>query len=75
MHPRSRRPSYVKSDVGFLDIYKQKLKEKLASIIADDVLRDPQSRKILTMMFMAEHNQAQSKGSDEFSKWVSRNMS
>jgi hypothetical protein len=74
--PRSYRPTYRKNDVSLADLFKQKLKEKLADTLADDVLRNPQDRQRVSSMFMAESIQktTRSNSSDEFSEFVSRRM-
>lgn len=72
--PRSHRPTYRKNEVRLVDLFKQKLKEKIADLLADSVLRDPEERKLVIGMFMTESIQerARSNDSDEFSGWVSR---
>ena len=74
--PRSYRPTYRKNDVTLGELLKQKLKEKVADMLAEDVFRNPQDRQLVISMFMAEFIQknTQSNSSDKFSEFVSRRM-
>lgn len=74
--PRSHKPTYKKNDVRLVDLFGQKLKEKIANMLADNVLRDPEQSKLVIAMFLTENIQegARSNDGDEFTKFLSRRM-
>jgi hypothetical protein len=74
--PRPYRPTYRKSNVRLVDLFKQKLKEKVAEMLAKNSLRDPESRKIVFALLLNEslRERADSGDNDEFSAALSGMM-
>lgn len=73
--PPQLRPVYGKKQYADLgELFKQKLREKFVEDMADRAMKDPESKELVTTMFMNQliHEQTRPDNDDVFSKLVSR---